>query len=380
VEHGTRREAVKLGLVVLGLYGDTADRDLFLLFGSLDEFTLYAAVGLVRTHRDRRAREQAIHTLAQRVTGWGRIHAVERLSGSQDPAIRSWLLREGFRNDVMDEYLAHLAATTGHLYEALLDRDLDDALLDGAGGILAAMASSDGGPAKGLSAYPDALPTLHRYATLLLAAPGTLPRLRSLLGIRGYLRHAPEDAPWDADELQAVRSRYEAVASRSGWAPIVEARLADPSASDFSVALWAADQLGLRPIAAVLAHLEVVPDDGFPWFWAIRHADRGEAEGLVELAERRLDLTPLNTPGADPLRHPGPLFALATTLEHLVTGLAAHPGLGRPLLEVAATSPAPRLRNAALRTLDAWPAEHLTPELAQAAAEIARDEGGSLPG
>lgn len=370
VEHGTRRAAVKFGLVLLGVSGDTTDRDLLLLFGSLDEFTLYAVIALIRTQPDRVAREEATFTLARRVRGWGRIHAVERLAGTDDPKIRSWLLREGFRNDVMDEYLAHLAATTGHLYEALLDDDIDDALLDGAGGILAAMADSDGGPAKGLTAYPEALPALHRYATLLEAAPGTLRRLRSLLAIRVHLQHPPQDTPWDPDAIQTLLHRYETLAARADWPDAVHAHMADPSADDFALALWPADQLGLRPLPAVLAHLDAVPDDGYAWHWAIRHADHTEAEAIIDLAGRHLTFAPLTDPGL-PL-HPGPLFALATTLESLVSGLTAHPGLGHQLLQIAAASPAQRLRRAALRTLRTWPPEHLTPALAHAVDQLER--------
>jgi hypothetical protein len=40
------------------------------------------------------------------VAGWGRIQTVRRLAGTQDPQIKAWLLRHGFRNQIMDEYLA----------------------------------------------------------------------------------------------------------------------------------------------------------------------------------------------------------------------------------------------------------------------------------
>ena len=60
-----------------------------------------------------------------------------------------WLLREGFRNEVMNEYLAHLAATTGDLYTALLDPEPDEALLDGAGGIIDALCAAGGASLDG---------------------------------------------------------------------------------------------------------------------------------------------------------------------------------------------------------------------------------------
>jgi hypothetical protein len=127
-EHGTRREAVAGEIVLLGLAGDERDRDLLLLLGALEDLTLYAVVALVSTQPDR---DRAVFELARRVDGWGRIQAAERLTGTSDPEIKGWLLRDGFRNKVMTEYLAHLAATTGELYTALLDPEPDEALLDG---------------------------------------------------------------------------------------------------------------------------------------------------------------------------------------------------------------------------------------------------------
>ncbi|MFE3058439.1 hypothetical protein [Nocardia sp. NPDC059236] len=79
LENGTRRNAVALGIVMLGVAGDHRDRELLLLLGSLEDLTLYAAVALANSQQNRDA---AVYELAQRVDGWGRIHAVERLAGT----------------------------------------------------------------------------------------------------------------------------------------------------------------------------------------------------------------------------------------------------------------------------------------------------------
>src|SRR4051812_37951129 len=75
VENGTRRNAVAIGLVLLGLSGDERDRDTLLLLGSLESLTLYAVVALRRSQPDP---DTAVFELARRVDGWGRIHCVER--------------------------------------------------------------------------------------------------------------------------------------------------------------------------------------------------------------------------------------------------------------------------------------------------------------
>jgi len=91
-EYGTRRNAVALGILLLGLAGDHRDRDLLLLLGSLEDLSLYAAVALTRSQPDR---DQALFDLARQVAGWGRIQTVRRLAGTQDPQIKAWLLRHG---------------------------------------------------------------------------------------------------------------------------------------------------------------------------------------------------------------------------------------------------------------------------------------------
>jgi hypothetical protein len=60
-------------------------------------------------------------SLACSVDGWGRIHTVERLRNAGDEETQTGSFAGGFRNKVMNEYLAYIAATTGRL----LDRPED---------------------------------------------------------------------------------------------------------------------------------------------------------------------------------------------------------------------------------------------------------------
>lgn len=73
---------MKIGLVLQTLGGDTRDREPLLLPGTLDELARYAAIAL---HRSQPDGDQAVHTLAQRVAGRGRIHAVRTLRDTTDP-------------------------------------------------------------------------------------------------------------------------------------------------------------------------------------------------------------------------------------------------------------------------------------------------------
>lgn len=157
-------------------------------------------------------RERAVFDVARRVTGWGRIHAVEQLASTADPEIQAWLLRDGFRNDVMYEYLACIAATTGCLYEALLDPAADQELVTSAGEILATL-SFLGGPAKDMRHYPDAVPAMHRFAELAADCDPTLRLLDSLLTIRNFVTRAPE-FDWPDGEPARLSARYTQLLAR----------------------------------------------------------------------------------------------------------------------------------------------------------------------
>ncbi|MFJ9517934.1 hypothetical protein ACIRPK_06655 [Kitasatospora sp. NPDC101801] len=307
-EHGTHREPVKIGLVLLGLGGDARDRELLLLLGSLDELTLYAAVALRRSQPDG---DLAVHALARRVAGWGRIQAVRLLRGTTVPGIRAGLLREGFRNTVMNEYLAHLAATTGNLHGALRRPHVDTPLLAGAGGMLAAMAATQGGPAPGLADYPHAVPVLHRYADLVQLRTPTLAMLRNLIDITVFLRHPPEDLPWTPADTGHLTTCHEQLLREPRWPALVLDHLADPRRPDFHRALGPAEFLRLSTTPQLLARLETGPALLDPvWAHALRTGHRRHAAHILDLAGRRLADTPSPRkppPTCAPTAHPSRL-------------------------------------------------------------------------
>jgi hypothetical protein len=354
-EYGSVRNTVKLGIVVLGECGDERDRELLLLLGALEEFTLYAVVALMKTQPDRR---RAAYEMARRVTDWGRIHAVERLEGSDDPEIKAWLLREGFRNGVMNEYLAHLAATTGDLYTALLEPDVDKALLEGAGGILAALAL--GGPAKDMTDYDDGVPAMHRYVELVSTAEPTLGMLDHLLTIRQCALAPDRDVAWPEGEPERLTRRYEALLARPLWRELVLAHLSRPCGAlgphGFNVALSCAGRLDMPVLPQVLHHLEQEPFNAYAWQWAVNHSDSETVTSVITLAMRVLPLDllasgPANSRGFEPEHAPD------HALEAILNGLDRHPGIGLELLRISLSNRVVRIRHRALRTLATWPAE-----------------------
>src|SRR5262249_25877447 len=137
--------------------------------GRHDEFTLFCAVALANASEDY---DDALWTLARNVNGWGRIHVVERLVQSESPAIKNWLLREGFRNSVMYEFLAGACARAGGLLAALSEDHVDRELLTSAGEIIQALIS--GGPAEGIDDYEDARPVIETFLDHMQSSAETI--------------------------------------------------------------------------------------------------------------------------------------------------------------------------------------------------------------
>lgn len=292
VEYGTRRDAVAAGIVLLGLTGDERDRDLLLLLGALEDLTLYAVVALARTQ--------------------------------PDPEIRGWLLREGFRNEVMDEYLAHLAATTGDLYTALLDPEPDEALLNRRG--------------------------RHHRRAVRGRRPG-----------RGH----PRLPRWGRGSRQELQDKCHVLARRPPWRMIVEDALASPDLPTFRLALWPAAQLRIPTRERVRARLRTAPFDGYLWQSLLNGCPGAEINDLTILAQELLPLADLAS-GAASSTGLGPSYLPDHALDLIVSRLAAYPGHGWILIKTALRSRVIRCRNMAVRTLTQW-AAHTIPADAPAA-------------
>ncbi|MGW4484886.1 hypothetical protein ACWEOE_13710 [Amycolatopsis sp. NPDC004368] len=351
-ENGTRRTAVALGLLLLGPTGDRRDRELLLLLGRLETLSLFAAVALARSQPDR---EEALFELAQRVSGWGRIHAVERLAGTSSPAIKTWLLRGGFRNDIMDEYLAHLAATTGDLAGALATPPVDDELLDSAGDILTALYF--GGPAEDMTDYADAPVTIDRYLTLVAARPPSLARVAVVLRLARFLTSG-----WavDLDARRRLQDSCERLVHRPDWRLTVEHALDSPDLPVFRQAIWPAQELDIPTRERIRARVRAHPDDSYLW-QALTDDDIDDAVALAR------ELLPLETLATGPTRGIGiDADPPHRTLDLIVSRLDEHPGKGWPLIEVALANPTVRNRNMAVRALTAWPSDAIPGHLVDA--------------
>ncbi|MEU5883531.1 hypothetical protein [Spirillospora sp. NPDC047279] len=338
------REAVKLGIALLGLFSAGHHRDELMTLARHDEFTIFAMVALANRD-DEAAVEADLWALARDVRGWGRIHLVERLASTADPLIRDWILREGFRNDVMNEYLAGVAARAGDLAGRLADAP-DDDLLIAAADIFDALCE-DGGPTQGMAGYDDG----ERAAGLFLGhMADRADDLRHYFAVRSIRTYA-------ADHWPHLEPGCAEILERPLWSDLARLGLTATDDGEFNRAARACRLLGVPALRAHLSRVRRDPLAAHHWAFALKEADEDTVGEIVELA---VSLLPLDEIASGPTEESGlgPGFRPHLSLDACLPALGRWPGVGWPLVAAGLASPAVSNRNTAIRTLAAWDGEH----------------------
>jgi hypothetical protein len=362
VENGTDREPVKIGLALLGV-GGIDDPSPVMDLGRHEEFTLFAANALVNGRADP---EPELWDLARSVHGWGRIHCVERLATTSDPRIQEWILREGFRNSVMYEYLALIAATTGGLVDALKRTDPDRGVLDAAGEILEALVND--GPAGTIDHYAEAHTAVAAYVAIMVDRADTLLDYLTLHAISTFLEPGDDwlfrfERGWTEQSRAGLADSVQQVLGRPEWTRLIN----DGLASDDPVIFGRADRAAsLHGIDTFDVHVVGIREEplGQGWHRAWAQADDQRAALLVDLVRSTLDLDAIASGPSEAIGI-GPGFEQHQALDWGLQRLPDFPGVGGDLVLAALASPTVRNRHAALGVLEAWPRQRW-PEGAEA--------------
>jgi hypothetical protein len=351
-EKSPDRGPVKLAIALLGVIPGFDHSDVLLTLGKHEEFTLYVAVAL--SNREGDQAEGKIFALAQSVRGWGRISTVERLAKTSDPTIQTWMLRDGFRNTIMDEYLAYTCASAGGLRRELERESVDAPLLSGAGDIIRALIA--GGPAEDIDDYADGARVVERYLHHLGREPK---ELAQLLVVDHIARFVDDEADWSAREQRgwtpalraALREATAAVKRLPHWHTLIAAGLTAQDRTTFYEADEAAQIMGIDSWNHHFSRLEAGADDG--WFFVMRTDDPSRIDRVVALAERLIPLNEIATGPAQELGL-GLEWAHHGHLDFVLQDLRRFPGKGWSLIRAGIRSPVIRNRHMALRALSPW--------------------------
>ncbi len=267
------RGPTKVGIALLGVAG-APDGALLHDLGSHEEFTLYAAVAFSNSRSDP---EPDLFALARRVDGWGRIHCVERLRDTTNPEIARWILREGFRNSVMNEYLAYIAATTGDLRAALDDPEPDRDLLSAAGDIIDALIM--GGPAEDIDDFQAAPDVVARWLDHMDDRAETLSDFITVRTIRDFCNSDDWErrltgGTWAPETRDAIHEHAAKLLELQRWPQLIEEGLNSADRAEFWRAEQAARTLGIDSFDHILARIDADPLEG-PWFQACERGGGG---------------------------------------------------------------------------------------------------------
>lgn len=366
------RNAVKLGIALLGLVQGADNRALLMILGRHEEFTLFSAVALANSESEP---EQALWELAKVVEGWGRLHVVERLKDTQRREIRDWILRGGFRNQVMNEYLAYIAATTGGLAVALETDDPDDELLTAGCDIVSALIM--GGPAEGIDDYTDAPRAVELLIRHLDRRATTLHQFLAIDDIERFLAddersQKREEHGWSPALREALLTVCREIKARPMWIDLAKRGLEVDDPMEFYQAQRAARALGIDTFDAHVRRLTADPL-GTDWFALMQVTDDDRIDQVIDLAQRSLPLDAIATGPADALGL-GPEFRAHLALGFIVQDLRRFSGQGWRLVAAALRSPVVSNRNGALTALDAWGPSAWPSETLPTLQAAARDE------
>ena len=355
VRESPDRAAVKMGISLLGLISPPQDTDVLIRIGLHEEFTLFAAVALANTLPQAEG-EDALWSLARRVDGWGRIHLVERLCKSSRPDIKAWLLREGYKNSVMYEYLAYVCAAGGGLLDALEQDSIDTELLNGAGDLIRALLS--GGPAQDISGYEHGAKVVRRYLTHV-ASHGS-PSLDIYLivsDIAQFVGDAERDwaslevMGWTEEHKRVVAEEAASILSEARWQGLAVTALETDDSTAFWVAASAAGRMGLDIWEK---RFERQRDGrGDQWYDLMQTHEVARVDRVIELAMKQIDLDSIAT-GPSLEMGLGTKYRQHSGLDFILQDLGKFPGRGWPIVEAGLKSPVTRNRNMALRALGSW--------------------------
>jgi hypothetical protein len=360
MRNSTHSNGCKFGIAIAGLLSSASKSDEVLTLGKHDEFSLYAAVAICNNSEDPNA---DLWQLAKCVQGWGRIQLVERIKSVTDPELQKWLVLEGFRNNVMYEYLAYHCAVEGDLLGQLKSKSVDDPLITSASDIISALII--GGPAESIQDYQPAIELLKIYLNLVVEKDTDLQVLISANqilalanGVESFRRLAKAD---EASRME-IQKLASTIVNSSKWQALITQQLHSTDHASFYLAETAARIKDIDTWDYHYAKLQKDPLDSTTWYHLATKVNAERIDGLIEFAQQNLDIASIATGPADSMGF-GAEFKVHHCIDFLLPALNNFPGKGVSIIRAALLSPVVRNRNIALNVLEVWGSDHITSDL-----------------
>lgn len=367
------RNSVKFGIAILGLCQNKKPIDNIKILGLHDEFTVFSTVALSNLS-DNLVKD--LWELAKQVDGWGKIQLVDRLAEMDlNREIKDWLVLDGYKNNIMYEYLALTCAKNGMLNEKLNADTIDDKLYSSASDIIISL--MDEGPAVGMSGYDDSNETIENFIRHSKTRNLNISNYITLHRIKDYLEESPEENEtlknWNQNDLSNCLIDINELLNSKDWTTEVQTALKSSDNVEYWNGKQAAQKLGINLWDTVWQRLKQNPVDSSAWYDVTANAKETNVDEIIDFAIKNLPLEFLGS-GPKDSAGIGDDFQKHSSLDSVITFLENHPKKGEKLILVGLDSPVTRNRNMAIRVLDKWKKENWSNELSQKLKELKKIE------
>lgn len=360
-----QRNAVKFGIAILGLCQNKSVLDSLKILGLHDEFTVYSTIAIANLS------DNPVHDLwhlAEKVNGWGKIQLVERLAVMDiDQPIKDWLIREGYKNSIMYEYLAYTCALHGELHEKLQQPQIDQKLFRSAADLLEALIA-EASPAEDISAYTHAAPVIENFIRHGRQHTGNIADFNALHRLKDFLselKNNPEarrDNGWNKNLIAHCLTGIADILNSKDWKTLVYEDLKNPDSVIYWNAKQAAKELEIDLWETVWHKLQANPADPSAWFDVTYNSKPEHVGQVIDFAIRHLPLDELASGPEDSLGL-GATYIKHNCLDTVITYLEDYPGQGEKIILTGLKSPVTRNRNMTIRVLNKWKRENWSPQI-----------------
>ena len=321
-------DTVKLALILLEVFNEPQEnlKKHIRTLGLSDEFTIFTVFHMMHWTGG----NSEIFELAKHVHGWGKIHAVERLSPDTQE-IRDWLLKEGCNNDIIPEYSALEVFNKAEVAK-LLKVDITDEQLSDISFVIRSMLSE--GPVTGISAVENADEVITDLLSQIEKHKLTLSVCEAVLSIA------------NCDKLQNESVYAEKILNS------LECRKLTDEAITRCEGLGLADKLGIDSDKAVFELMQNNFEKG--WYLCYRLIKKdGYREKVLDLFRTKLPLKSMESEPQDCMGL-GKDYSDYNKLIQVIQNLGDYPLCGTDLVLAGLKSPVINNRNMALRVIDSW--------------------------
>lgn len=351
----SKRNAVKIGIAILGLCQNKSVLEELKILGLHDEFTVYSVIAIMNLSENPAS---DLWELAKKVDGWGKIQLINRLITNElNQQIKDWLILDGYKNCIMYEYLAFTCAVNGQLHEKLESKQINKQLFKASADIISALIA--GGPAEDITAYVYASSVVENFIrhakqhTSDISDFVTLNRIKDFLSELQNKTEEQKQNGWTLNIISNCILEIVEILDSHDWT----VKTYEGLKSKDNVTYWNAKQtaikLGIDLWETIWIKLQENPLDYSSWYDVTQYGKSEHVESIINFALENLPLDEMAIGAKDSLGL-GSNYSKFMCLDTIITYLEDYPRKGEKIIFTGLKSPVTRNRNMAIKVLDKW--------------------------